>query len=230
MIGYLDDSPHPNNRELVESRGSHVLGSTDWLLSGQRSVSYANGIGDGQTRHAIDHKLLKAGCSPATLIHPTATLGHSVRIGPGSVICAGVRATTNISIGRHVHINLNSTVGHDTTIDDYVTVNPLVAISGGVHIGAHSVIGTNSPILQELNIGDRATVGAGACVVRDVPSECRSRGHVAKWGPVLSSWSTSLAIPPPKRRGMRATRANGARAQVSGQNALTSGPEVRARY
>jgi hypothetical protein len=143
--------------------------SNDWLLFAPTSVKSVIGIGTGKIRRIIDERLSSAGLTPATLVHPAATLGHDVRIGEGSVICAGVRATTNISLGRRVHLNLNTTVGHDCTIEDYVTVNPLVAISGGVTVGTETMLGTHSAILLNLAVGARSIVGAGSCVVKDVP-------------------------------------------------------------
>jgi hypothetical protein len=80
------------------------------MTAGQE-VQFVIGIGTGKTRQIIDERLSSAGVASATLVHPAATLGYDVRIGPGSVICVGVRATTNISLGRHVHLNINTTVG-----------------------------------------------------------------------------------------------------------------------
>lgn len=180
LLGYLDDRPDQANVALVESRGSRVLGNTDWLMTVGREVQFVIGIGTGKTRRIIDERLTSAGITAATLVHPTATLGHDVRIGQGTIVCAGVRATTNISLGRHVHLNLNTTVGHDGTLADYVTINPLVAISGWVTIGTETMAGTHSAILQNLAIGERSVVGAGSCVVRDVPSDVVVKGIPAR--------------------------------------------------
>jgi sugar O-acyltransferase (sialic acid O-acetyltransferase NeuD family) len=180
LLGYLDDQPEQVNISLVESRGSRILGATDWMMTAGKEVQFVIGIGTGETRRIIDERLSLAGFTSATLVHPAATLGHDVRIGPGSVICAGVRAITNICLGRHVHLNMNTTVGHDCTLDDYVTIYPLVAISGWVHIGKESLMGTHSTVLQNLSIGARSTVGAAACVVKDVPDDVVVKGVPAR--------------------------------------------------
>lgn len=180
LLGYLDDRPDQVNVSLVESRGSTVLGTTNWMMTAGQGVQFVIGIGTGKIRRILDKRLCSAGRTAATLVHPAATLGHDVRIGQGSVICAGVRATTNISLGRHVHLNINTTVGHDCTLDDYVTVNPLVAISGGVKVGTETMFGTHSAILQNLAVGERCVVGAGSCVVRDVPSDVVVKGVPAR--------------------------------------------------
>ena len=180
LLGYLDDRPELVNVSRVESRHSKVLGGTDWLMTAGHEVQFIIGIGTGKIRQSIDERLSSAGFTAATLIHPASTLGHDVRIGDGSVICAGVRATTNISLGRHVHLNINCTVGHDCTLDDYVTINPLVAISGGVYFGRESMMGTHSAVLQNLSIGSGSTVGAGAVVVRDVPPFAIVKGIPAR--------------------------------------------------
>jgi sugar O-acyltransferase (sialic acid O-acetyltransferase NeuD family) len=180
LIGYVDDDPAQTNLNLIKERGSRLLGSTDWLSEANASIHYVIGIGSGAVRRSIDVKLSNCGMTSAILIHPTATLGYSVRIGEGSIICAGVRATTNIALGRHVHLNLNSTVGHDSTLGDYVTVNPLVAISGWVSIGSGSMLGTHSAVLQQLSVGADSVVGAGACVVKDVPDHAIVKGVPAR--------------------------------------------------
>lgn len=180
LLGYLDDRPEAVNVSRVESRDSKVLGGADWLMTAGHEVQFVIGIGTGKTRRIIDERLRSAGFTAATLVHPAATLGHDVRIQPGVVICAGVRATTNISLGRHVHLNINTTVGHDCILKDYVTVNPLVAISGGVTIGAEAMLGTHSTILQNLAVGERSVVGAGSCVVKDVPSDTVVKGVPAR--------------------------------------------------
>jgi serine acetyltransferase len=92
-----------------------------------------------------------------------------VVIGAGSIICAQASLTTNIRVGRHVHIDRLVTIGHDAVIGDFSTLHPAVVISGDVHMGAGAVIGSNACVLEGLRLGARATVGAGAVVTRDVP-------------------------------------------------------------
>lgn len=179
FAGFIDDSPSETDARLVAERGYAVLGGLERLKQNPE-LSYSIGIGNGATRQLIDEQLTEAGLSAAVLIHPSATIGGQTELGPGTVLCAGVRLTTNVSLGRHVHVNLNSTVGHDCAIDSYVTVNPLVAISGRVRIGRGTLLGTHSSVLQGLTIGAEATVGAAACVVRDVSDEQVVKGVPAR--------------------------------------------------
>lgn len=180
LLGYLDDGPEHGNVALVEARGWKVLGGTDWANTERRGVHFVIGIGAGKIRRTIDQRLTDAGLTAATLIHPSATLGYDVRIGPGSVVCAGVRATTNISLGRHVHIDQNAVVGHDCILGDFCRLNPQACISGAVTIGQEALIGANATVLQGLRVGSCAIVGAGSCVVRDVPSDAVVKGVPAR--------------------------------------------------
>jgi sugar O-acyltransferase (sialic acid O-acetyltransferase NeuD family) len=132
-------------------------------------VGYVIGIGAGAQRKAIDRAFQAGQRDAPTLIHPTAVIGRrSVELGPGSVVCANSTVTTNIRLGRHVHVNPNVSIGHDTTVGDYATLTPQVAVAGNVRIGAGAFIGTGARILPGVRVGEGAVVGAGAVVVRDV--------------------------------------------------------------
>lgn len=179
LMGYIDDAPSAENTRLVESRSTCVLGPLTWLDRRNEPVWYVIGIGTGSIRATIDDRLRHRHQS-ATLIHPSATFGFDVRIGRGSVICAGARFTTNIHLGRHVHIHVGSTIGHDANLRDYTTVLPLSAISGSVTLQPKSGVGTNAAVLQGLTVGESSFVGAGACVVKNVPSDTIVRGVPAK--------------------------------------------------
>lgn len=96
-------------------------------------------------------------------------IGPHCAIGEGSVICAGNILTVDITVGRHVAINLDCTVGHDTVIGDYATLSPGVHVSGNVRIGTGAYIGTGASLIEGVTVGDYAVVGAGAVVTKDVP-------------------------------------------------------------
>jgi sugar O-acyltransferase (sialic acid O-acetyltransferase NeuD family) len=126
-------------------------------------------IGDGPVRRRIATELEARGLTAAVLVHPTVTIGSRVRIGGGSMICALTSVSTNIDIGRHVLLNVNSSVGHDAVLDDYATVGPQCAVTGGVRIGTAATLGSRCAILPRLTVGAGAMVPAGSVVVRDVP-------------------------------------------------------------
>ena len=77
-------------------------------------------------------------------MHPLASVGSVVELGDGTVVAAGARLTTGITVGRHGYIGPNATVGHDAVFEDYVTVLPGATISGNVHLGVGSLGGNGS--------------------------------------------------------------------------------------
>lgn len=166
VAGFYADA-RSDDAELAE-RGFEVIGEVAALHEPTSSDAYVIGFGDGPGRRRV-HALLDArGWRAASLVHPTASVGGATRLGAGAILCAGARITTNVSVGDHVHVNLNATVGHDAVLGDYVTVNPLASISGRVIVGAETMIGTGANVVEGVRIGERAIVGAGAVVVRDV--------------------------------------------------------------
>lgn len=95
-------------------------------------------------------------------------LGDDITIGEGSIICAGSILTTNIKIGKHCHLNLNTTIGHDCIIGDCFTTAPGVSISGNNEISDRVYIGTRSSTKQKLNICSDVTVGLNSGVVKNI--------------------------------------------------------------
>lgn len=55
-------------------------------------------------------------CRPtanATVVHPSVVLPPSCQVGPGSVLLAGVVATTSVRIGAHVAVEAGVVLCHD---------------------------------------------------------------------------------------------------------------------
>jgi sugar O-acyltransferase (sialic acid O-acetyltransferase NeuD family) len=100
-------------------------------------------------------------------ISPNAYIGD-LKLGAGNFICAGVIITTNVTIGNHVHLNLQTTIGHDSLLGDYVTTAPSVNISGNVTIGKAVYLGTKSCIREKISICDNVILGMNAGVISDI--------------------------------------------------------------
>lgn len=182
VAGVVDDAPAHQNLERLAARQVAYLGTlTDWLASGVGDTRYVLGIGDPLVRQRLVPLLDEAGARPHTAIHPTATLGSGGVMGEGVIICAGAVISTNVRLGRHVHVNPNATIGHDAVLSDFVSVNPAAVVSGEVKVGDGALLGAASVILQGLALGRGSVLGAGAVLTRDAPAHVVAKGVPGSW-------------------------------------------------
>jgi len=180
VLGVVDDAPSEVNLGRLDARGVPYLGTITQWLEMNRSAGYVIGIGSPAVRQSVAARFDRQGRTAHTLVHPSAQLGSAISIGDGTVICAAAVISTNVILGRHVHLNPNCTVGHDTSLGDFVSVNPAAVISGDCRVDDGVLVGANATILQGLNVGERALVGAAACVIRSVIPGAVVKGIPAK--------------------------------------------------
>jgi len=111
------DKPILPMSDYVGSRGSIVIGIGDPNLRSKTSLQLP-----GDTRYA-------------SLFHPSARISKWATFEEGAIVTAGCIVTTQIKVGKHCHLNLNTTIGHDCNIGDFYTTAPAVNISGDCNIG-----------------------------------------------------------------------------------------------
>lgn len=168
LLGVLDDSPSPANKERLDRLDAPLLGGMAVLETVDTQVSVAVGVGSPQARRAIVRKLDKMQFTSPSLVHPAAVIGSEFSYDGGVIVCAGVSVGTNVRLGRHVHLNPHAVIGHDAVVDDFVSVNPNATVSGECTIGSGTLLGAGSVVLQGRTVGTGAVVGGSACVVTDV--------------------------------------------------------------
>ena len=188
VIGFLDDVMAKN----TTVKDLKVLGSLDVLYSMDGSVNVILAFGDPDGKESKANALRKRNVKFPVIVHPTVAIqdSPSVKLGAGTVICAGSILTTDIIIGEHNLINLNCTVGHDSRTGNYCSFMPGVNISGEVTIGNTVLVGSASSIKNNVIIGDHAIVGMGSVVIQDVQRDTVVAGVPAK--PIASK------VHPPK--------------------------------
>ena len=164
FLGFLDDGTP--DEPLMAARSARHLGPLSSLVD--IDADYVVAVADPNARRRIDAFADGLGRRAPVLVHPSAYVGSLVTLGPGTVICPHATMTTNITVGRHGQIHVNTAIGHDTVLEDYVTVLPGSNVSGNVHLEAGVTLGTNSSVIQGCRVGAGTTVGAGAAVVRDI--------------------------------------------------------------
>jgi sugar O-acyltransferase (sialic acid O-acetyltransferase NeuD family) len=167
-IEFVVDVPNSPKQAANGHRIRHVT-----EIAPEPSARIVIAVGDPAARRGIAALCAATGLREAIMVHPRAEISNTVELDHGTIICAGAILTTNIRVGRHVHINLDCTVGHDAIIGDFATLSPGVHVSGRVHIGRGVFIGTGANLINgttdvPLVIGNDAVIAAGACVTKSV--------------------------------------------------------------
>lgn len=176
FLGFLDDGAPP--ADPLGRRGARVVGPLAALA--ELSAAYAIGIGVSETRQRVDVLASAADRESAVLVHPLASIGSDVELGPGVVLAAGARVTTNVRLGRHTHLNVGAVVSHDVRIADYGTLSPGALVNGTVTLEECVLLGTAAVVTPGCTIGRRTWVGAGAVVLHDLPAGVVAAGVPAR--------------------------------------------------
>lgn len=188
--GFLVDSRYAGCGEI---QGLPVFSDQIWLRHNPE-VQVVIAVGSPAARRDIATRIRRYCDNPfATLVHPRAWVGRYVDIGEGSILCAGALVTTDIQIGRHVHVNIGSTIGHDAILNDFVTLNPSVNVSGNVTLEEGVEVGTSSVLIPGSVVGRWSIIGAGSVVIKNLPPNVTAVGIPAK--PIkerVPGWHESL--------------------------------------
>lgn len=143
----------------------------------QNDAYYLCAIGNPATRKSLVTQLEEDGATFISFIHDTVISGKGISLGTGSIICPGSILTSDISIGRHVHVNLSCTIGHDVVIGNFVTISPACNLNGWVTLEPGVFLGTGVTIIPRKTIGSNSRVGAGSVVIRSIKSDLTAFGN-----------------------------------------------------
>ena len=163
LLGIVDDGT-PDLGALARAQ-IRFLGRPSAIAD--RDVDVIVGVGSPETRRRLTEGVADV---RVDLVHPDAAVGSACSLGRGAILAQAVTLTTNVTIGRHTHVNIGTSISHDCSIGDFVTICPGVTLTGNVSIGDGAFIGAGSTVLPGVRIGRDAVVGAGAVVTRDVAS------------------------------------------------------------
>lgn len=139
------------------------------LDPGRAPFAFHIAIGDAHARARLWQELVSRGGTPATLVHPDASVSAHAEIGAGSAVAAKAIVAPSASIGCGCIINHGAVVDHDCTVGDFAHVAPNTTLGGGARIGRMSLIGAGAIILPGIGVGARTVVAAGSVVTVNVP-------------------------------------------------------------
>lgn len=177
IAGLIDADPTP--REVM---GIEVIGTDADLpalgRSGLRQAFVA--IGDNQARLATGQWLLRHGFVLVNAISPGAIVSPSAQIGQGIAVMAGAVINAQTRVDDLAIVNTRASIDHDCWIGQACHIAPGCTLAGNVTVGRLAFLGVGTHAIPGVRIGEGATIGAGACIVRDIPAGALARGVPAR--------------------------------------------------
>jgi sugar O-acyltransferase (sialic acid O-acetyltransferase NeuD family) len=144
--------------------------------------SFFVAVGDNFARWRIASLLsdMIPGIEFPFIIHPSALLSNSARVGRGTVVTARAIVSVNASVGDGCIVNVASAVNHDCRMDDFSSISGGVHLGGGAAIGFRSSVGVGATLREKVMVGRDTVVGAGAVVTSNLPDNVVAYGVPAK--------------------------------------------------
>lgn len=115
--------------------GEDIVGKCEDYVSFLKDYPLAYpGFGDNELRKKWFAKLQDAGFIVPTLVHPSALIASSAKIGEGSVVEARATINANVTIGKGCIVSTNTTVDVASELGNFVYTSP------GITVGKRTVV------------------------------------------------------------------------------------------
>jgi sugar O-acyltransferase (sialic acid O-acetyltransferase NeuD family) len=126
-------------------------------------------IGVAYSRRMVVERLTARGAEFVTLVHPTAVVADSARVGTGCIVCPGAIVSDSAKLGAYVLVNYHASFGHDSSAGDFAVLSPYATLGGGAAIGDDVFLGLHASVGPGRVVGARSKVSANSCVLSDTP-------------------------------------------------------------
>lgn len=180
VIGFLDDDAA---RHGAQHFGRPVLGGREQLrdLRTRHDVTHVLvAIGNNAARRSAGDAVRAAGLALPSVVHPSAVIDPSARIGDGCIIEMGVFIHPEVTIGDGVFLGGSCVIAHHSTVGRHALIGGGVIFGGRVTVGDEALIGVGVAIQPHVSIGARSVIGVGSAIVKDIPDDVIAVGVPAR--------------------------------------------------
>jgi len=173
LVGCYDDLRWKKNPLPL---GFPILGPADTSTIIQ---DYESGVFDGvvitvstsiKFRSAIFALLQSYGIEFPSLIHKSAVVDKSAKIGMGNLIMPFVHIGPFACVGNNNFISSFSNIEHHCILGSNNTFGPNVVFSGNVTIGSENRFGTGIYVEPSISIGDECIIASGVVLTDSIDS------------------------------------------------------------
>ena len=182
IVGFLDDDSEYINQKVC---GIPVLGGFDFLAClkdeyGVKAVYCP--LGNNKLRVELLNRALSLGYEVPNFIHSTVVLSPNVKIGDkGIYILPKTVIMPWCNIHDFVMMSVNSVVSHHTILEEGVFLSFGVNFGASIIAHKYAYIGISATIMTGVHeLGENCLIGAGAVVIKDVPTNAVMAGIPAK--------------------------------------------------
>lgn len=176
MIAVLDDK----YTHITEIRGIVYAPLYYFKHLLTRPLRVVIAIGNNDVRKRIVNRLNLPQDMYQSLIHPSAVVSDSVKIGFGTVIMPGAFITAEAVIGHHAIINTGAIIEHENHLANFVHISPNATLTGNVSIEEGVHIGASATVIPGIKIKEWSVIGAGATVINNIPAYSKAVGCPAR--------------------------------------------------
>jgi acetyltransferase EpsM len=172
MHGWLNDFKEPG--EMVN--GYPVLGpldhSRELLADPEIFFMWAvHVIGRGPMRERLFEKLHLPKDRFATIIHKSAFVAPNAILEPGAFVMANTYVGPATRLGQCTLVMANCVIGHNDDIGPFNHISAGAIVSSYIKTGKFVDICLGTKVIEKVTMGDYSVAGAGAMVLKDVPSK-----------------------------------------------------------
>ncbi|MEO8368109.1 MAG: NeuD/PglB/VioB family sugar acetyltransferase [Candidatus Solibacter sp.] len=158
--------------------GAKILGDVESYSIEEDDV-FVSAIGEPMDKPRYCVPIIEKGGRFVNVIHRTANIGKTARLGTGIVLGPFASVTADARVGDHVSVGALSNLGHDCVVGDWCQISSHVAVNGRAEVGEGAFIGSQACLIPRVKVGAWSHVGAGSVVVRNVEPYVRVFGNPA---------------------------------------------------
>jgi sugar O-acyltransferase (sialic acid O-acetyltransferase NeuD family) len=167
--GFLDDNENALDQKGIDLPilGGIIKHSKEYQI--QVNDRFIIGIGDLSIKKTLIRALEQRGARFISLIHPTAVVSETAKLGRGVVICPFATISDHVTLDDYAMVNFYASCGHDSRVGKYSILSPYATLNGHAIIENEVFMATHSTVTINCRIGARTKINANSVAMKSCP-------------------------------------------------------------